>query len=103
MNQSTCIGWRSGGPFKYQDPSRDYMLEKQCFKLIDPSAGKRGSKKFWNVEVKGNAMSVEYGRIDSTFFAPDPKIFPTNEKAEKAANSKIREKLNEGYVKQKSC
>ena len=55
------------------------------------------SKKFWELTLRGAEVTVHFGRI-GTSGQGETKTFPNAEAATKHADSKIREKLNKGYL-----
>ena len=59
-------------------------------------AGKRGEHKFWEIEVKGSAAYVRFGRVGASV-SVQKKSFGTAALAHKFASKMIRSKLNKGY------
>ena len=57
------------------------------------------SSKFYEVSVKGNAVSVTFGRI-GTAGQTQTKQFAELEAAQKHAEKQIAQKLKKGYVEQ---
>jgi uncharacterized protein (TIGR02996 family) len=55
------------------------------------------SSKFWNIDLRGNAFTVTYGKIGSSGRS-STKTFPTAERAQAAADKLVAEKLGKGYV-----
>src|SRR4051812_18675770 len=56
-----------------------------------------GSHKFWTIEVCGNSFTVTSGKL-GTPGRTQMKGFATGEKAQAAADKRIREKRAKGYV-----
>ena len=59
------------------------------------------SNKFWEINLKGKQVTITYGRIGIKNPAKVEKQFEgksASEDAKKFAASKIREKLNKGYL-----
>jgi len=59
------------------------------------------SNKFWEINLKGKQVTLTYGRIGIKKPASIVKIFKgksASEDAKKFAESKIREKVNKGYI-----
>tara|TARA_Y100001970_G_scaffold291503_1_gene428913 strand:+ start:2905 stop:3123 length:219 start_codon:yes stop_codon:yes gene_type:complete len=59
------------------------------------------SNKFWEISLKGKHVLISYGRIGIKKPAKIEKIFKgqtASEDAKKFADSKIREKINKGYL-----
>jgi uncharacterized protein (TIGR02996 family) len=55
------------------------------------------SNKFWNIDLKGASFTVTFGRIGSTG-QTQTKDFPDEEKARKAHDKLVAEKVGKGYV-----
>jgi uncharacterized protein (TIGR02996 family) len=55
------------------------------------------SHKFWNVEVRGNALTVTYGRVGSAG-QTQTKTFADEARARKEQDKLVQEKLAKGYV-----
>jgi uncharacterized protein (TIGR02996 family) len=55
------------------------------------------SNKFWNIDLQGNSFSVTFGKI-GTRGQSQTKDFPDEEKARKAHDKLVAEKLAKGYV-----
>lgn len=55
------------------------------------------SSKFWNIELKGTAYTVTFGRIGTTGQS-STRTYPSEEAARKEMDKLIREKLGKGYV-----
>jgi HEAT repeat protein/predicted DNA-binding WGR domain protein len=55
------------------------------------------SSKFWEIEIAGKGVAVEWGRIGTDGRRLE-KTFPTPEAARAAHDKLVREKLREGYV-----
>jgi len=56
------------------------------------------SNKFWEINLKGKQVIVTFGRIGIKNPQQIKKEFSTNEKAKKFIETKIREKVNKGYI-----
>ena len=59
------------------------------------------SNKFWEINLKGSQVNLTYGRIGIKNPAKIEKKFngkSASEDAKKFAESKIREKVNKGYI-----
>jgi len=59
------------------------------------------SNKFWEINLKGEQITLTYGRIGIKNPASIVKKFKgksASEDAKKFAESKIREKINKGYI-----
>ena len=56
------------------------------------------SNKFWEITLESKQVSVTYGRIGIDNPHQVNKEFDTEEKAQKFAETKIREKENKGYI-----
>ena len=59
------------------------------------------SNKFWEINLKGKQVTLTYGRIGIKKPASIVKPFKgksASEDAKKYAESKIREKINKGYI-----
>ena len=59
------------------------------------------SNKFWEINLKGKQVTLTYGRIGIENPASIVKIFKgksASEDAKKFSESKIREKVNKGYI-----
>lgn len=67
---------------------------KRRFELVDPS---RNHNKFWEVDVKGSAVTTWWGRIGQAA-AQKTKDFGSPEKAKAAAEKLVAEKKAKGYV-----
>jgi uncharacterized protein (TIGR02996 family) len=55
------------------------------------------SNKFWNIELQGTRFTVTFGKVGAAG-QTQTKDFPDEEKAEKAHDKLIAEKLDKGYV-----
>src|SRR5436305_1473683 len=55
------------------------------------------SNKFWNIEHKGNTVTVTYGKI-GTAGQTKPKDFPDETAAKKEYDKLIAEKTKKGYL-----
>lgn len=67
-------------------------MEKRRFELVEGT-----SSKFWEVETRGAALHVRYGRIGSDGQASEKKLASAAD-AEKEAEKLVREKTKKGYV-----
>lgn len=67
---------------------------KKYFEFKDKAAN---SFKFWQVELKGKKITIQYGRIGISNPASIIKEFGTPEEAKKYLETVIREKTNKGY------
>ena len=57
------------------------------------------SNKFWEINLKGKIITLTYGKIGAKGQKTLKDDFTTGEEAKKFAESKIREKINKGYIK----
>ena len=64
------------------------------FEFKDKTAN---SFKFWQIELKGKKVTIQYGRIGIANPASMIKEFETPEEAKKYSETVIREKTNKGY------
>src|SRR5262249_25890457 len=55
------------------------------------------SNKFWNIELKGNSFTVTFGKVGTTG-QTQTKKFADEEKAQKACDKLVTEKLGKGYT-----
>src|SRR6516162_3038535 len=55
------------------------------------------SHKFWNIELKGNAFTVTYGR-QGTAGQTQTKQFPDAARAQKEHDKLVKDKLAKGYA-----
>ena len=67
---------------------------KKYFEFKDKTAN---SYKFWQIELKGKKVTIQYGRIGIANPASMIKEFGTPEEAKKYSETVIREKTNKGY------
>jgi predicted DNA-binding WGR domain protein len=67
---------------------------KKYFEFKDKTAN---SYKFWQIELKGKKITIQYGRIGIANPASMIKEFSTPEEAKKYSETVIREKTNKGY------
>ena len=67
---------------------------KKYFEFKDKAAN---SFKFWQIELKGKKVTIQYGRIGIANPASMIKAFETLEGAKKYSETVIREKANKGY------
>ena len=67
---------------------------KKYFEFKDKAAN---SFKFWQIELKGEKVTIQYGRIGIANPASMIKEFGTPEEAKKYSDTVIREKMNKGY------
>lgn len=67
---------------------------KKYFEFKDKATN---SFKFWQVELKGKKVTIQYGRIGIANPANIIKEFSTPEEAKKYSETVIREKTNKGY------
>ncbi len=67
---------------------------KKYFEFKDKAAN---SFKFWQIELKGKKITIQYGRIGISNPASIIKEFGTPEEAKKYLETVIREKTNKGY------
>ena len=56
------------------------------------------SNKFWEINLKGKQVILTFGRIGIKNPQQIKKKFKTNEEAKKFTESKIKEKINKGYI-----
>ena len=56
------------------------------------------SNKFWEINLKGKIITLTYGKIGAKGQKTLKDDFTTGEEAKKFAESKIREKINKGYI-----
>ena len=56
------------------------------------------SNKFWEINLKGKIITLTYGKVDAKGQKTLKDDFTTGEEAKKFAESKIREKINKGYI-----
>ena len=67
---------------------------KKYFEFKDKAVN---SFKFWQIELKGKKVTIQYGRIGIANPASMIKEFSTPEEAKKYLETVIREKTNKGY------
>ena len=67
---------------------------KKYFEFKDKAAN---SFKFWQIELKGKKVTIQYGRIGISNTASMIREFSTPEEAKKYSETVIREKTNKGY------
>ena len=67
---------------------------KKYFEFKDKAAN---SFKFWQIELKGKKITIQYGRIGISNPASIIKEFGTPEEAKKYLETVIREKTNKEY------
>ena len=67
---------------------------KKYFEFKDKAAN---SFKFWQIELEGKKVTIQYGRIGIANPASMIKEFKTPEEAKKYSETVIREKTNKGY------
>ena len=67
---------------------------KKQFEFKDKTAN---SYKFWQIELKGKKVTIQFGRIGIANPASMIKEFGTPEEAKKYSETVIREKTNKGY------
>ena len=67
---------------------------KKYFEFKDKAAN---SFKFWQIELKGKKVTIQYGRIGIANPASMIKEFGTPDDAKKYSDTVIREKMNKGY------
>ncbi len=68
---------------------------KKYFEFKDTAAN---SFKFWQIELKGKKITIQYGRIGITNPASMIKEFGTLEEANKYYQTVMQEKTNKGYI-----
>ena len=56
------------------------------------------SNKFWEINLKGKIVTLTYGKIGAKGQKTLKDDFATGEEAKKFTESKIREKINKGYI-----
>lgn len=67
---------------------------KKYFEFKDKAAN---SFKFWQIELKGKKVTIQYGRIGISNPASMIREFSNSEEAKKYSETVIREKTNKGY------
>jgi len=71
----------------------NWLRMKKYFEYTDEV-----SNKFWEINLKGKQVIITYGRIGIDNPHHIKKKFKTNEEAKKFTESKIKEKINKGYI-----
>ena len=66
----------------------------QYFEYINPE---ENSSKFWQIELEGNKIKIQFGRIGIKKHQIKIKDFKTNEEAKKYFDDVIIKKTNKGY------
>ena len=56
------------------------------------------SNKFWEIYLKGKIVTLTYGKIGAKGQKTLKDDFANSKEAKKFAESKIKEKLNKGYI-----
>jgi len=56
------------------------------------------SNKFWEINFKGKQVVIKFGKIGIQNPASIINNFSSNEEAKKYADSKIKQKINKGYI-----
>ena len=56
------------------------------------------SNKFWEINLKGKQVIITFGRIGIKNPPSQVKEFSSNDEAKKYTETKIREKVNKGYI-----
>ncbi|TFH06924.1 MAG: WGR domain-containing protein [Candidatus Thorarchaeota archaeon] len=71
------------------------IIFRKTGRLVQGEPG-NGSQKFWNAEVKGNSVTIHFGKVGTTGTV-GCREFKDYEAAEIFLAQRVRKKLEEGY------
>ena len=71
------------------------VVFRKTGRLVQGDSG-NGSQKFWNAEVKGNSVTIQFGTVGTTG-TKACREFKNYEAAETFLAQRVRKKLEEGY------